>query len=71
MGADDVAVLFGVFGESRFQRRMNRALAAIHHDGGIEHLAGLVEDDVVVFVEGKGTDPVWTEITLDIVPAER
>src|ERR1700749_4011277 len=49
---------------------MDRALAAIHHDRGVELLAGLVEDDIVVLVERVAADGVGPKIALDVMPIE-
>jgi hypothetical protein len=49
---------------------MDRALAAIHHDGDVEQFVELVEDDVVVLVEGIIADGVGPEIAFDIMPVE-
>ena len=70
LGAHDVAVLLGVFGEDRFELGMDRALAAIHHDGDVEQFVELVEDDVVVLVEGIIADGVGPEIAFDVMPVE-
>ena len=53
-----------------FELGMDRALAAIHHDGDVEQLVELVEDDIVVLVEGIVADGVGPEIALDIMPVE-
>ena len=55
---------------TRFEPRMDRALAAIHHDRGVEQFVGLVEDDVVVIVERIAADGVGPEIALDVMPVE-
>jgi len=51
MLAHDVAVLFGGIAEHRLQLRVNRALAAVHHDGDVKQPVHLVEDDIVPGVE--------------------
>jgi hypothetical protein len=49
--AHDIAVLFGIFGKYRLEPGMDRTLAAIHHDRGIEQLVALFEHDVIVVIE--------------------
>jgi hypothetical protein len=61
-------VLFAIFKEHRFELRMNRALAAVHHDGEVEQPVELIEHDIVVGVERIGADGVRSEIGFDIVP---
>ena len=70
LGAHDGAVLLRIVGEDGFERGMDRALAAIHHDGDVEQPVELVEDDVVVRVEGIAADRVGPEIAFDIMPVE-
>jgi hypothetical protein len=63
------ALLLGELVELRLQLRMDRALAAIHHDGDVEQVAVVdrVEDDVVVVVERVAPGPAGTEIRVPVV----
>jgi hypothetical protein len=45
---DRLDLLLGILVKHSAQLRMDRALAAIHHDDGIGLFAGLVEHDLVV-----------------------
>ena len=70
MAADNIRILLRIVGEHRLQFGVDRALAAIHHDRSVVEFFALLEDDVVVLVEGVAADRVGTEIALDIMPVE-
>ena len=70
MGADDRAILPGEFGEGALELRMDRALAAVHHDSDVEQLVELVEDHVVLIVERVRGQRIGPEIAVGIVPVE-
>src|SRR5207244_10320682 len=70
MPAHRVATLLGEVDEYRLELRMDRALAAIHHDGDVEQFVELDEKYVVVIVEGIAADRIRPEIALRVMPTK-
>ena len=68
--AHRLAVPFGGSAKRRLELRMDRTLAAIHHQHDVEQLLKVVEHDVVCFVEGIGTERLGPEVGFDIVPIQ-
>jgi hypothetical protein len=53
-----------------FELGVDGALAAVHHDNGVELPAGLIEHDFVVAGEGILSDAIWPQVRLHVVPID-
>ena len=64
------ASFFAVAWNARGELRMHRALAAVHHDDGVELPPGRVEDDLVAGHERVLADAVGLQVDCHVVPVE-